>query len=106
MSFIPGMRAPEFALASMNLHYSLLFFWDLFPARHRNHQKKPDTAGPQSNHRCKNASEKELAHTEANTVPVACNTPVTQSLIPVVSAFVWTVETRSRQLYDLLNRLT
>jgi len=30
MSFIPGMRAPEFALASMNSHYSLLFFWDLF----------------------------------------------------------------------------
>jgi hypothetical protein len=39
MSFIPGMRAPEFALASMNLHYSLLFFWDLIHARHRKRQK-------------------------------------------------------------------
>jgi len=39
MSFIPGMRAPEFALASMNSHYPLLFFRDLFPARHRKRQK-------------------------------------------------------------------
>jgi hypothetical protein len=30
MSFIPGMRAPEFASASMNLHYSLLFFGIFF----------------------------------------------------------------------------